>query len=159
MPKTPAVHQGVSMTTRNRNAASSSTDQGGLPEDKHFLLGNISRKMEVKMAKKIPVVSDDALFDPRTCEPDIRLDSPAWFAWLDAPTTTSFSYALFNRAQGYFDGFMTLRKERRQRGGAYWSVYRRQGRRLHKHYVGPSAALTKAQLAQLAAQVRACTEP
>jgi len=115
--------------------------------------------MEVKMAKKIPVVSDDALFDPRTCEPDIRLDSPAWFAWLDAPTTTSFSYALFNRAQGYFDGFMTLRKERRQRGGAYWSVYRRQGRRLHKHYVGPSAALTKAQLAQLAAQVRACTEP
>ena len=43
------------------------------------------------------------------------------------------------------------RKERRQRGGVYWSGYRRQGRRLRKHYLGRSAELTQARLAQVAA--------
>jgi hypothetical protein len=49
---------------------------------------------------------------------------------------------------------MTVRKEQRQRGTAYWSVYRRQGQRLRKLYVGSSAALTKARLEEIAAQLR-----
>src|SRR5690606_20983778 len=65
-----------------------------------------------------------------------------------------FSYALFNRTQGYIDGFFTLRKERRQRGTAYWSAYRRQGQRLRKLYIGRSTALTEARLEEIAAHLR-----
>ncbi len=106
------------------------------------------------MAKDIPLVSKAILADPQHTGPRIHLDTPAWFDWLEAPTTTRFSYALFNRARGYIDGFMTVRKERRQRGGTYWSVYRRQGPRLRKLYIGPSAALTAQQLEQFAARLR-----
>ena len=104
------------------------------------------------MTKDIPQVSRAILTDPQQAGPSIHLDTPAWFAWLEAPSTTRFSYALFNRANGYIDGFMTLRKELRQRGGAYWSVYRRQGQRVRKLYLGPSTALTHDQLERLAAR-------
>lgn len=110
------------------------------------------------MAKSIPIVQKGIVIDDQTDGPAIRLDTPAWFAWLEAPATTRFSYALFNRARGYIDGFMTVRKEHRQRGTAYWTVYRRQagapGARLRKVYVGPSAALTQARLEQIAAQLQ-----
>ena len=106
------------------------------------------------MAKNIPTVSGLTLLDPERTGPSLHLDTPAWFAWLEAPTTTHFSYALFNRTRGYIDGFMTVRKERRQRGGGYWSVYRRQGRQVRKIYVGHSAALTQARLDQIAALLR-----
>jgi hypothetical protein len=106
------------------------------------------------MTKTIPTVQDGLVVDDQTTGPTIRLDTPAWFAWLEASTTTRFSYALFNRSRGYIDGFMTVRKERRQRGTAYWSVYRRQGQRLRKFYVGPSAALTQARLEQIAVLLR-----
>ena len=86
-------------------------------------------------------------------ERHILLDSPQWFAWLDAPENDGFSYALMNHAKGYIDGFMTVRKERRQRGGVYWSAYRRQGRRLRKIYLGPSASVTKARLREVAARL------
>jgi len=102
------------------------------------------------MAYKIPTVSEGELWDGQTPGSYIRLDSPQWFTWLESPTTTRFSYALFNRSQGYFDGFMTARKECRQRGAAYWSVYRRQGDRLRKVYLGPSSALTQDRLGQVA---------
>jgi LuxR family transcriptional regulator, maltose regulon positive regulatory protein len=118
------------------------------------LLGNISRPRNGKMTKDLPVVQDGIVIDDQSAGPVIRLDTSAWFAWLEAPTTTRFSYALFNRARGYIDGFMTVRKEPRQRGTAYWSVYRRQGQRLRKLYVGPSAALTQAQLEQIALLLR-----
>ena len=85
--------------------------------------------------------------------PIIHLDSPQWFAWLEAPENDGFSYALHNHAKGYIDGFMTVRRERRQRGGLYWSAYRRQGRRLRKIYLGPSASLTAARLRQVAAHL------
>lgn len=85
----------------------------------------------------------------------IHLDSPQWFAWLEAPENDGFSYALHNHAKGYIDGFMTVRKERRQRGGVYWSAYRRQGRRLRKIYLGPSASVTKARLREVAARLYA----
>lgn len=107
------------------------------------------------MAKTIPMVRDGILLDDQTAGPTIYLDTPAWFAWLEAPATGAprarFSYAIFNWSQGYIDGFLTVRKERRQRGGAYWLVYRRQGRRLRKVYVGRSAALTRDKLDQVAA--------
>jgi len=106
------------------------------------------------MTKTIPIVQDGFVVDDHTPRTAIYLDTLAWFAWLEAPTTTRFSYALFNRSRGYIDGFITVRKERRQRGTAYWSVYRRQGPRLRKVYVGPSTALTHARLEQIAAQLR-----
>lgn len=84
------------------------------------------------MAKTIPVVRSGILVDDQEAGPTSHLDTPAWFAWLEASTTTRFSYAMLNRSRGYIDGFMTVRKERRQRGGAYWVVYRRQGSRLRK---------------------------
>jgi len=118
------------------------------------LLGNICRLRSAEMTKTIPIVEDGMVVADQTDGPFIRIDTPAWFTWLEAPTTTRFSYALFNRSRGYIDGFMTVRKERRQRGAAYWTVYRRQGQRLYKVYVGPSAALTQVRLEQIAAQLR-----
>lgn len=106
------------------------------------------------MTKNIPSVRNGLLLDDQSAGPAIHLDTVAWFAWLELPTTTHFSYALFNRSRGYIDGFMTVRKERRQRGAAYWSVYRRQGHHLRKVYVGASAALTLARLEQIATQLR-----
>lgn len=106
------------------------------------------------MAKDIPVVSNAILLDSGPDSPLISLDTPEWFAWLDAPITTRFSYALHNRSQGYIDGFMTVRKEKRQRGGAYWTVYRRCGGRLRKVYLGPSAALTIDRLEEVAIRLR-----
>lgn len=106
------------------------------------------------MTKTIPTVKDGIVIDDQTPGPVIHVDTPAWFAWLEAPTTTRFSYALFNRARGYIDGFMTVRKERRQRGTTYWTVYRRQGHQLRKIYVGSSLTLTQAQLERIAAQLR-----
>ena len=111
------------------------------------------------MAKSIPIVQEGIVIDDQTDGPAIRLDTPAWFAWLEAAATTRFSYALFNRSRGYIDGFMTVRKERRQRGTAYWTVYRRQGQRLRKVYLGPSAALTQARLEEIAAQLRPRADP
>jgi hypothetical protein len=102
------------------------------------------------MSHNIPSVRDGVVIDTSHGGPTIQLDTPAWFAWLEAPTTTRFSYALYNQACGYIDGFMTVRKERRQRGTTYWSVYRRQGHRLRKIYVGSSAALTQVRLEQIA---------
>ena len=104
------------------------------------------------MAKDIPLVRQGILENPSS--PDIRLDTAEWFAWLEASTTTRFSYALHNRARGYIDGYLTVRKETRQRGSYYWSVYRRRGHRLHKIYVGPSPALTHDRLERIAARLR-----
>lgn len=106
------------------------------------------------MALPMPTVNNARLYDAQPAAPSIPLDSPAWFAWLDAPTTTRFSYPLFNPRQGYIDGFMTARKEKRQRGGAYWSLYRRSHGRVRKVYVGASAAMTRARLDQIAADFR-----
>ncbi|HEX9596685.1 MAG TPA: hypothetical protein VF982_07405, partial [Anaerolineales bacterium] len=64
------------------------------------------------MTKSIPIVEDGIVVDDQTDGSPIHIDTPAWFAWLEASTTTRFSYALFNRSRGYIDGFMTVRKER-----------------------------------------------
>lgn len=110
------------------------------------------------MAKEIPIVSQAILDVPRSTGSSILLDTPEWFLWLEAPTTIRFSYALHNRAQGYTDGFMTVRKEKRQRGGAYWSVHCRRGHQLRKVYVGGNpmgaAASTHNRLEKIAFRLR-----
>jgi LuxR family transcriptional regulator, maltose regulon positive regulatory protein len=108
------------------------------------------------MTRKTAMVSavwptgEQILYGEQTDWRDIRLDSAQWFAWLETPEHRSFSYALMNHAKGYIDGFMTVRKECRQRGGAYWTAYRRQGHTLRKVYLGPASALTAARLAEAA---------
>ncbi len=82
------------------------------------------------------------------------LDTPAWVAWLDAATTTRFAYPLFDPAKGYIIGVMTVRKERRARGGAYWTAYRRDKGKVRKVYLGGVAALTHARLAAIARVLR-----
>jgi len=111
------------------------------------------------MTRKTATISSGDLYGAQTQWQSIRLDSPQWFAWLAAPENCCFAYALLNRAQGYIDGFMTVRKERRQRGGVYWTAYRRQGRRVRKIYLGPSATLTEARLMAVAARLQARDDP
>jgi hypothetical protein len=80
----------------------------------------------------------------------ILLDTPAWHTWLEAATTTSFAYPIYDDTCGYIVGVMTVRKERRQRGGWYWTAYRRRHGRLTKVYLGASAALTHQRLDEVA---------
>jgi hypothetical protein len=106
------------------------------------------------MTYPMPTVSNGILLDADMPGPTVHLDTPAWFAWLEDPTTIRFSYALHNRTKGYIDGFITVRKERRQRGTAYWSAYRRQGQRLRKLYIGRSVTLTQTRLEEIARRLR-----
>ena len=110
------------------------------------MLGNISGSEGPQTGGKPAVVEEHWIYGAGLPSAGLRLDRPAWFAWLEAATTTSFSYPLFDRRCGYIIGFMTVRKERRQRGGVYWTAYRRQGRRLRKIYLGSSQTLTQARL-------------
>lgn len=107
------------------------------------------------MSHKPPQIREDWLVNPYADGRDLRLDSPAWFAWLNAPGTRSFAYPLFDRRQGWIAGFMTVRKDRRQRGGWYWSVFRRQGSRMRRFYLGGAAQVTAARLAGIAQQLLA----
>jgi hypothetical protein len=89
------------------------------------------------------------LYDPPRTG-GIVLDTAAWWSWLDEPTSNRFSYPVFDPTVGYTDGFMTVRKDRRQRGGWYWSVYRRSGGHIRRIYLGRSAALTQDRLEAIA---------
>ena len=106
------------------------------------------------MRATIARVSEGSLYDPRQVGSAVRLDSAAWFAWLAAPSTRCFSYPLYDSARGYIVGFMTVRKEGRQRGGMYWSVFRRCGRRVRKIYLGRSTSVTQARLQAIAEALR-----
>ena len=117
------------------------------------LLGDISCQ-EGRMGGHIPVVSAQWVRDPTQAGQAIRLATPAWFAWLEVATTERFSYPLVDPSCGYIIGFMTVRKERRQRGGQYWAVFRRQGTRVCKIYLGRSATVTQARLETIAVQLR-----
>jgi len=102
------------------------------------------------MRTKTPTVSEGAVYAPDLPGGTIRLDTPAWFSWLEAPTTTSFAYPLFDATRGYIRGFMTVRKDRRRRGSAYWSVFRRAGGGMRRVYIGRSVAVTGARLQAIA---------
>ena len=115
------------------------------------MLGNICRKKGSTMAAKRARVSEQWLYSADLPTEKIQLDSAAWFAWLSAGATLSFSYPIFDRRCGYIVGFMTVRKERKQRGNEYWSAYRRQNGRVRKRYLGASRSVTRARLEAIAA--------
>ena len=119
------------------------------------MLGNIASTADTSRAGKAPVVMGEWVYGADLPNQGLRLDGSGWFAWLDAPTTSRFCYPLFDRERGYIIGFMTVRKEGRQRGGNYWSAYRRQGGRLRKIYVGKAQVLTQARLDSVAATLLA----
>jgi LuxR family transcriptional regulator, maltose regulon positive regulatory protein len=74
----------------------------------------------------------------------LAVGSPAWFAWLADDAARSFSF----RSPA---GAYTARKERRQRGGAYWVAYRTAEGRQHKVYLGKGEDLSLERLDEAAA--------
>src|SRR5437868_5939627 len=102
------------------------------------------------MARKLARISEQRVYDAGLAEGSVQLDTPAWYAWLAAETTTRFSYGLFDAQVGYIVGFMTVRKEQRQRGGCYWVAYRRLGGQVRRAYLGWSEAVTSQRLAAIA---------
>src|SRR5262245_61135518 len=94
---------------------------------------------------KIPWVAD-GLLQGTVAGDEAGLDvgSPAWFAWLAGDLARSFSF----RSPA---GTYTARKERRQRGGAYWVAYRTAAGRQHKVYLGKAEQLTPERLDEAAA--------
>ena len=106
------------------------------------------------MGANLPRISEQWVFGGELGAGYIQLDSAAWFGWLAAETTTRFSYPLFEPQVGYIVGFMTVRKEPRQRGGQYWVAYRRVGGQLRKVYIGSSRAVTAQRLEAIAYQLQ-----
>ena len=106
------------------------------------------------MSGATPSVWGTQLEDPKQPGAAIKLDTPAWAAWLEAPTTRSFRYPIFDAQVGYIVSWLTVRKERRQRGGWYWSVYHRAGQQLQRVYLGRSATITWARLEAVAQTLR-----
>lgn len=102
------------------------------------------------MNTQLPRLSEEWVYDPEAPNGCVQLDSAAWFAWLEAVTTTRFSYGLYEREVGYIVGWITVRKERRQRGGSYWVAYRRVGGQVRKVYIGSSGAVTAVRLRTVA---------
>ena len=93
----------------------------------------------------VPSVTDGLLRGAAAAGPaELTVGSPAWFAWLSGDDARSFS---FRSPAGGF----TARKERRQRGGAYWAAYRTAAGRQHKVYLGKGEELTPERLAGAAA--------
>lgn len=107
-------------------------------------------KLPIVEVGSYPVRGTAWLYERRPGGVAIQLDTPAWMAWLEGATATSFAYAIADPQRGYLTGTMTVRKEQRQRGGAYWTVYRRCGGTMRKVYLGRSAAVTSARLAAIA---------
>ena len=105
-----------------------------------------------------PLVSNESLYDPALERP-IRLDTPAWRAWLEHEQTTGFAYPLFDPAKGYIVGWMSVRKERRHRGTAYWVVFRRCHGTVRKVYIGRAQTVTHARLEAIASGLRADDPP
>jgi LuxR family maltose regulon positive regulatory protein len=102
------------------------------------------------MAANLPRISEQWVYDPLMPCGSVQLDSAAWFAWLAAETTTRFSYPLYDREVGYIVGWITVRKEMRQRGGTYWVAYRRRGGQVRKVYIGSSSTVTAQRLEAIA---------
>lgn len=120
------------------------------------------------MAAKSPTISlvvdigqkrrwQAVLYDPQHLSGRIFVDSREWFEWLEE--ARSFAYPTFHTNKGYIEGFMTVRKERRQRGGQYWVAYRRCQGRLRKVYLGASGELTQARLDQVSQRFLLAKQP
>jgi hypothetical protein len=98
------------------------------------------------MRQTTPTIWEDPATGTAQVEGGPRLDTAAWFAWLAAPTTTRFAFPVYNPRRGYIEGFMTIRKEPRARGGLYWTAYWRVCGHLRKVYLGHDAAVTYTRL-------------
>jgi hypothetical protein len=133
------------------------------------MLGNILAERAGKMGASLPTVWLSRERESATgwrgdlereAMPFVRLrvDSEAWFGWLEEEGTTSFRYPLSDAKAGYIAGFMTVRKERRARGGRYWVAYRRCQGRLRKVYLGASLQLTQERLERLAQRFLAASQ-
>ncbi len=103
------------------------------------------------MGRRIPRVVDGVLWVTDTGA-GVTVGSAAWRAWLAEDATTSFSYS-------HPCGTLTVRKERRQRGGQYWIAYCRRGGTLRKTYLGKALDLTLDQLEAVAAAPSASGGP
>jgi LuxR family transcriptional regulator, maltose regulon positive regulatory protein len=106
---------------------------------------------------QIPSVADGRLQGSAAGEAaGLAVGSPAWFAWLVDDAARSFSF----RSPA---GAYTARKERRQRGGAYWVAYRTAAGRQHKVYLGKAEDLSPERLdeaaAVLARRITGAAEP
>src|ERR671917_1105703 len=102
------------------------------------------------MARSTPHVNGTVLVgrdgDPRT----IAVGSPAWYAWLEAATTFTFTSA---------HGGFSARKERSGQGW-YWKAYRKQAGVLYRAYLGKSSDLSHDQLTAVASRLaRRATGP
>jgi LuxR family maltose regulon positive regulatory protein len=94
---------------------------------------------------QIPSVADGLLQGTAAAgAAGLAVGSPAWFAWLAGDAARSFSF----RSPA---GSYTARKERRQRGGAYWVAYRTVAGQQHKVYLGKAEDLTPERLEEAAA--------
>src|SRR5215211_6197306 len=92
---------------------------------------------------QIPSAADGLLQGTAAGAAGLAVGSPAWFAWLTDDAARSFS---FRSPSGAY----TARKERRQRGGAYWVAYRTAAGRQHKVYLGKAEDLTPERLDKVA---------
>ncbi len=77
---------------------------------------------------------------------DPQPDSPAWFAWLDAVSSFAFS--------SHSGTAFTARKEKMQRGSAYWYGYRSLQGKTVKRYIGRTPYLSLARLEEIALSLR-----
>jgi DNA-binding SARP family transcriptional activator len=97
------------------------------------------------MAQRIPTVIDNQLQATEPGREPIVVGASEWFAWLDHPQTRSFSYQTA-------DGAVTVRRERKRQQW-YWYAYSSRHHTLHKVYLGKTAELSAARLAEAAARL------
>src|SRR4051794_17084083 len=102
------------------------------------------------MARLIPRVEDGVLQPVDGTALPIRLDDPAWYAWLEEHNSFSFVTG---------EGAVTVRKERGRPSGWYWKAYRRVAGKVRTAYLGRSANLSLARLDTAAATLTGAVAP
>jgi LuxR family transcriptional regulator, maltose regulon positive regulatory protein len=104
------------------------------------------------MSHKTPLVRNGLMYEPGV-PTQISIDTPAWYEWLASESHCSFHFC---DSAGEF----TARKERKQRGTAYWVAYRQVRCTLYKRYLGKGETLSAARLIAVAEDLtKACGLP
>jgi hypothetical protein len=102
------------------------------------------------MARATPVVRGEILtWKVDTNESQIRVGTPACYAWLEEVSTFAFSSS---------SGTFTAHKETKPHGGAYWKAYRKRNGQLRRAYLGKSEDVTLEQLYAIAAKLSGTQE-